>query len=87
MKNNSKSLAIFEGKKIRRVWDEKTETWYFSIVDIVKVLTNSVNPTDYLKKLRKRDSELANYLGINCPQVEMFTETGNQKQADGLLER
>ncbi len=51
----SKKLAIFEGKKIRRVYDEKTETWYFSVVDIIFALTESPNPTDYLKKLRKRD--------------------------------
>ena len=80
MKNKNKSLAIFEGKKIRRYYDEKTETWYFSVVDIVQVLTDSVNPTDYLKKLRKRDPELANYLGTNCPQVEMFTETGKKRK-------
>ena len=50
-----KKLAIFEGQQIRRVWDEAKELWYFSIVDIVAVLTESVNPTDYLKKLRKRE--------------------------------
>jgi len=49
-------------------------------VDIVAVLTESVNPTDYLKKLRKRDAELAIYLGTNCPQVAMFTETGKKRK-------
>ena len=72
----NKKIAIFEGKKIRRIYDEKAEVWYFSVVDIVSVLTESANPTDYLKKLRKRDSELASYIGTNCPQVEMTTETG-----------
>jgi len=81
VKNNKNKLAIFEGQKIRRIWDEKTETWFFSVVDIIQVLTGSANPTDYLKKLRKRDSELANYIGTNCPQVEMETESGkNFKQ-------
>jgi hypothetical protein len=47
--SKDKKLAIFEGKKIRRVWDEKTEAWFFSVVDIIRVLTESVNPTDYLK--------------------------------------
>lgn len=73
MKN---TLAIFEGHEIRRYYDEKTETWFFSVVDIIRVLTDSANPTDYLKKLRKRDIELASYLGTNCPQVEMTTESG-----------
>ena len=47
------SLAIFESKQIRRHYDDKTEIWYFSVVDIVEALTDSTNPTDYLKKLRK----------------------------------
>jgi len=67
-------LVIFQDKKIRRVWFK--EQWYFSIVDIIEVLTNSINPTDYLKKLRKRDLELGSYIGTNCPQVEMPTNTG-----------
>lgn len=75
-----KKLAIFEGKKIRRVWDEKTETWYFSVVDIIQALTDSANPTDYLKKLRKRDATLAGYIGTNCPLVEMLTESGKNRK-------
>ena len=50
--------------------------WYFSVVDVVEALTDSVNPTDYLKKMRKRDTQLASYLGANCPQVAMKTDTG-----------
>jgi hypothetical protein len=42
-------------------------------------LTESINPTDYLKKLRKRDEELGKYIGTNCPQVKMFTETGKTR--------
>jgi hypothetical protein len=82
MKKDSKNegVAIFEGKQIRRHYDEKTETWYFSIVDIIFALTDSANPTDYLKKLRKRDALLADYLGTNCPQVEMTTETGKTRK-------
>jgi hypothetical protein len=80
MKKDKKKLAIFEGKKIRRAWNEKQEKWYFSVVDVIKVLTNSVNPTDYLKKLRKRDHLLANYLGTNCPQVEMIGENGKKRK-------
>ncbi|MFH1903890.1 MAG: BRO family protein [Candidatus Omnitrophota bacterium] len=79
MKNN-KQITVFEGKKIRRVYDEKTETWYFSVVDIIFALTESANPTDYLKKLRKRDPEIASYIGTNCPQIEMATETGKNRK-------
>ena len=54
--------------------------WYFSVVDIVSVLTDSANPTDYLKKVRKRDSELGLFMGTNCPQVEMLTDTGKKRK-------
>ena len=74
------TLAIFENFKIRRHWDKVKEKWYFSVVDIVKVLTNSINPTDYLKKLRKRDVELGKYIGTNCPQVKMVMETGKSRK-------
>jgi hypothetical protein len=77
MKN---SIQIFEKNKIRTVWNEQEEEWYFSIVDIVETLTDSVNPTDYLKKLRKRDVLLGNYIGTNCPQVEMKTTTGKKRK-------
>ncbi|MCX6809969.1 MAG: BRO family protein [Candidatus Berkelbacteria bacterium] len=80
MKIKQNSLAIFESFKIRRYYDEKTETWYFSVIDIIAALTDSINPTDYLKKLRKRDFEVGHYIGTNCPQVEMVTETGKKRK-------
>ena len=62
-------IQLFESIHVRSHWDEAQEKWYFSVVDVVQVLTDSSNPTDYLKKLRKRDAELGSYLGTNCPQV------------------
>jgi DNA-damage-inducible protein D len=70
------SIKLFEEKKVRSKWSEEEEEWYFSVIDVIAILTDSVNPTDYLKKLRKRDTLLGDYLGTNCPQVEMLTETG-----------
>lgn len=61
------AIKIFEEKKVRTIWDSDKEEWYFSVVDVVAVLTDSANPTDYLKKMRKRDFELASFLGTNCP--------------------
>ena len=63
------SLQIFEEKKVRTVWDDKEEKWYFSVLDVVEVLTDSANPTDYFKKMRKREPELAAFVGTNCPHV------------------
>lgn len=74
------NIKLFQEKKIRSVWNEEERQWYFSVVDVVGVLTDSVNPTDYLKKMRKRDEELATYLGTNCPQVEMVTDTGKKRK-------
>ena len=73
------AIQLFEGNKVRIVWNEEQEKYYFSVVDIVQVLTGSTNPTDYLKKLRKRDPELGSFLGTNCPQVEMRTFTGKKR--------
>lgn len=50
------------------------------MVDVVEVLSESTNPTDYLKKMRKRDPELGLYIGTNCPQVAMLTSTGKNRQ-------
>ena len=73
-------IKIFQDKKIRSVWNDDEEQWYFSVVDVIEALTDSVNPTDYLKKMRKRDPQLAVYLGTNCPQVAMKTATGKFRQ-------
>jgi DNA-damage-inducible protein D len=81
------NIKLFENKAIRSFYNEETEVWYFSLVDIVEALTESVNPTDYLKKLRKRDLELHNYIGTNCPQVEMLTNGKKRKILSGTAEQ
>lgn len=74
------SIKLFEEKRVRIVWDDQQEKWYFSVIDVVAVLTDSVNPTDYFKKMRKRDPQLAAFVGTNCPQVVMLTENGKKRQ-------
>jgi len=80
---NNKAIAVFESKQIRRYYDSSKDVWYFSLVDIVAALTDSANATDYLKKLRKRDSDLNSYLGTNCPLVEMETASGVKRKTLG----
>ena len=78
MKKEKHALVVFRNKEIRRAWFKGE--WYYSLVDITEALTESTNPTDYLKKLRKRDSELGSYLGTNCPHVDMLTTTGKKRK-------
>lgn len=73
-------IQLFNGKHVRTVWDDEQEQWYFSVLDVIEVLTDSVNPTDYFKKLRKRDTELANFVGTNCPQISMIGNTGKKRK-------
>jgi hypothetical protein len=61
-------IQLFESIHVRSHWDEAQEKWYFSVVDVVRVLTDSTNPTDYLKKLRKRDAELGATWGQIVPR-------------------
>ena len=78
--SQKEQIQLFEQKKVRTVWDDEKEEWYFSVVDVVEVLTDSANPTDYLKKMRKREPELGIYIGTNCPQVTMTTSTGKKRK-------
>jgi len=77
--SQKEQTQLFQSLQVRTVWDDEKEEWYFSIVDVVAVLTDSANPTDYLKKMRKREPELGLFLGTNCPQVMMTGATGRKR--------
>lgn len=74
------AIQLFEGKKVRIVWDETQEKYYFSIVDIVQVLTDSVDAKQYIKRLRTRDPELHLKWGTICTLVEMKAFDGKQRK-------
>ncbi len=76
MKQNN-SISIFQEKKIRRV--QYQEEWYFVITDVIQILTDSNNPTDYLKKLRKRDPEINKGWGQIVTPLSVDTEGGKQR--------
>ena len=65
-------MRLFELASIRMALDAEHEEWLFSIVDMAAEITESVNPTDYLKKLRKRYEQLCNYIATNCPQMALW---------------
>jgi len=73
------AVQLFEEKKIRSVWDDEQEKWYFSIADVVEVLTESTNPTDYIKKMKKRDSLLAKGWGQIVTPLSIQTAGGIQR--------
>lgn len=77
MEQNNK-IILFQEKQIRRVW--YNDEWYFSILDVVEVLAESSNPTDYFKKMRKRDDVLKTFVGTNCPQVEIEGKEGKKRK-------
>lgn len=84
------NITLFEEKVVRRSWSEEEQKWYFSIDDVVEALTDSVNVKDYIKKLRKRNSELDSYWGTNCPLVAMTAADGKMRKikatdTEGLL--
>ena len=72
-------IKIFGEQQVRSVWDDSTEEWYFAVVDVVAALTDSVNPTDYIKKMRQRDPELAKGWGQIVTPLAIPTAGGKQK--------
>ena len=74
------AIQLFEGKRVRIVWDAEQEKYYFSIVDIVQVLTDSSDVKQYIKKMRSRDSELDSKWGTICTPVEMRAFDGKQRK-------
>ena len=75
-------IAIFEGKKIRRYWDKEKELWYFSVVDVVAVLTDSNNPRKYWNKLAERLRKEGNESVTKCHQLKMQASDGKYYLTD-----
>lgn len=73
------AIQLFEERKVRTVWDSEQEKWYFCVADVVEALTESVNPTDYIKKIKKRDPELAKGWGQIVTPLSIQTAGGKQR--------
>jgi BRO family, N-terminal domain len=69
-------IKIFEEKKVRTIWDAEQEKWYFSIVDVIAVLTNSPNPRKYWSVLKTRLKTEGSQLTTNCSQLKMQSADG-----------
>lgn len=76
------AIKVFEEKKVRTVWDDETEEWYFSVVDVVSVLTESVDGRKYWNKLKQRLKEEGNQTVTNCHQLKMLSTDGKMRLTD-----
>ncbi len=75
-------IKLFEQKKVRSVWDDEKEEWFFSVVDVVEVLTDSIDPKQYIKKMRTRDPELNASWGTICTLTRMKASDGKKRLTD-----
>lgn len=75
---NKSDIKLFEDRQVRSVWDDQAEQWYFCIADVVSILTDSINPTDYIKKMKKRDPLLAEGWGQIVTLLSIETNGGPQ---------
>ena len=76
------SIKLFETKKVRTHWDEETETWYFAIVDVIAILTESENPQVYWRVLKKRLLAEGNETVTNCNALKMEAPDGKMRMTD-----
>lgn len=76
------TIKLFEEKKVRTVWDDETEEWYFSIVDIIGILTDSEDPRNYWKVLKNRLKKEGNETVTNCNQLKMLATDGKMRLTD-----
>ncbi len=84
------AIKLFQEKQIRTHWDDEAEKWYFSVQDVVQILSDTVDVKDYIKKMKRRDDELKSNWGTICPLVEMEAADGKRRKiqaadTEGLL--
>lgn len=73
-------IKLFQDKRIRSVWNEEEEQWYFAIEDVISALTDSSDPKQYVKRMRSRDMQLHSNWGTICTQVEMLANDGKRRK-------
>ena len=76
------AIQLFEERKVRTVWDDQEEKWYFSVVDVCGVLTDSKDPTAYWRKLKQRLKEEGNETVTNCHALKMRAADGKMRLTD-----
>ena len=83
---SKQSIKLFENKQIRSHWDAVKEIWYFSVIDIIEILTDSPNPRNYWFKMKIRvKSDDGFELSTNCRQFKLKADDGKMRETDVLL--
>lgn len=77
-------IKVFENKKVRTAWNEETEDWYFSVIDVIEILTESENPRDYWKVLKHRLAKEGSEVVTNCNQLKLPAADGKMRLTDVL---
>ena len=90
MEEKKNAIKLFENREIRAVWNEEMEEWFFSVTDVVAVLTDSADPKQYIKKMRSRDPELNASWGTICTLTTLTAADGkryrtNATTIEGIL--
>jgi len=80
--SNKQALQVFEHYKVRTVWDEESQKWYFSVVDVCGVLTDSPNPRKYWSVLKSRLKKEGNETATNCSRLKILAEDGKMRLTD-----
>ena len=88
--SNKTSIKLFRQKQVRSVWNEREEKWYFSVQDVVEVLTDSADVKQYIKRMLSQNAVLKSNWGTICTPVEMVAVDGKRRKiqaadAKGLL--
>lgn len=76
------AIQLFEEKKVRTVWDDEKEKWYFSVIDVVGILTDSDNPRKYWSVLKTRLKKEGNETATNCSQLKLQADDGKKRLTD-----
>ena len=79
---HTNAIKLFEEKKVRTLWDDETEEWYFSIIDVISVLTGTANPRQYWNKLKQRLKVEGSELVTNCRQLKLQASDGKFYKTD-----
>ena len=82
MAKKNSSIALFHKNQVRRHWDEENELWYFSIIDVIAILTESVNPRKYWSVLKTRLKKEKSEVATNCSRLKLMASDGKMRITD-----